>query len=243
MLAAMLETHNGYCLTSTLSVVVTSAINGLVVACSNYSTISFAITPVGNTTISVVAPPNVPNITSLITTCSDQITVTWTSVPTVTSYNVSINDSVNTVYSVSTTGSPQYMYTFTGLTNRKVYSVSVVAINCAGSSNPAVQVAKQFDLTTTSSKSSGETCAVGLSIDTAVVGVSVSVTFVVSFSMGVLVASVLCYISRRSKESSSSQADPATVYDEVHSNKKMKRDTMMMNTNTAYGSHASQVPE
>ena len=41
-----------------------------------------------------------------------------------------------------------------------------------------------------------------------------------SFSMGVLVASVLCYmyISRRSIGSShkpSSHADPATVYDEV----------------------------
>ena len=31
------------------------------------------------------------------------------------------------------------------------------------------------------------------------VGVSVSVTFVVSFSLGVLVVSVLCYISRKSK--------------------------------------------
>ena len=80
------------------------------------------------------------------------------------------------------------------------------------------------------------TAAVGSAIGTAV-GVSVSVTFVVS-SMGVLMASVLCYISRRSKESShkpSSYADPAaTVYDEVGTNKK---DTMMMNTNTAYGAH------
>ena len=50
-------------------------------------------------------------------------------------------------------------------------------------------------------------------------------------------ASVLCYISRRSKESykPSSHADPATVYDEVGTNKKMKGDVMEMNTNTAYG--------
>ena len=69
--------------------------------------------------------------------------------------------------------------------------------------------------------------AVGSSIGTAV-GVSVSVTFVVvSFSMGVLVASVLCYISeRRSKESShkpSSHVDPSTMY-EVSTNKKLKED-------------------
>ena len=86
------------------------------------------------------------------------------------------------------------------------------------------------------------TAAVGSAIGTAV-GVSVPVTFVVSFSMGVLVASVLCYISRRSKESShkpSSHADFATVYDEVGSHKKMKGDAMEMNTNTAYGSRASE---
>ena len=50
-------------------------------------------------------------------------------------------------------------------------------------------------------------------------------------------ASVLCYISRRSKESykPSSYADPATVYDEVGTNKKMEGDVMEMDTNTAYG--------
>ena len=62
------------------------------------------------------------------------------------------------------------------------------------------------------------TAAVGTSV-----GVSVSVTSVVSFSMGVLVAYVLCYISRRSKETSHkaiSLADPTTLYDEVSTNKK-----------------------
>ena len=76
------------------------------------------------------------------------------------------------------------------------------------------------------------TAAVGTAV-----GVSVSVTFVVSFSLGVLVASVLCYISRRSKESykPSSHADPATVYDEAGTNKKKLGDVIEMDTNTAYG--------
>ena len=47
-------TNNAYCLTSTLSVVVTSTMNGLVVSCSSYSTISYTTTPIGNATISVV---------------------------------------------------------------------------------------------------------------------------------------------------------------------------------------------
>ena len=61
------------------------------------------------------------------------------------------------------------------------------------------------------------TAAVGSSIGAAV-GVSVSVTFVVSL-MGVLVASVLSYMSRRSKESSHKLSSHATVYDEVGTNK------------------------
>ena len=47
-----LLTNNTYCLTSTLSVVVTSAMNGLVVSCSTYSP-ALNIS-VGNATISVV---------------------------------------------------------------------------------------------------------------------------------------------------------------------------------------------
>ena len=81
------------------------------------------------------------------------------------------------------------------------------------------------------------TTAVGSAMGTAV-GVSVFVTFVVSFSLGVLVASVLCYISRRSTGTSykpSSYADLAIVYDEVDNNKKIKVDVMEMDMNTAYG--------
>ena len=51
-------------------------------------------------------------------------------------------------------------------------------------------------------------------------------------------ASVLCYISRRSTGTSykpSSHADPATVYDEVGTNKKMKGDAIEMDENAAYG--------
>eukprot|EP00731_Ephydatia_muelleri_P009744 Em0005g330a len=177
-----------------------------------------------NLALARAAPPSAPTTTSLISTYSDQRTVTWTSVLTATSYSVSINASGNTPYTFPSTGAPQY--TFTGLTNNTVYTVSVVAINCAGSSSPATMTtntmgngpAAPSSLPPTPSTTLADACtaAVGSSIGTAV-GVSVSVTFVVSFSMGVLVAYVLGYISRRSKESShkpSSHADPATVYDE-----------------------------
>ena len=83
------------------------------------------------------------------------------------------------------------------------------------------------------------TTAVGSVLGTAV-GMSVSITFVVSFTMGVLVASVLCYISRRSKESShkpSSYADPSPVH--VVGTNTEKRDAMAMGTKTAHEAQIS----
>ena len=67
----------------------------------------------------------------------DQLTVAWAppttgGVP--TSYNVSINDSSSPVV-IPSNGSSLYTYTFTGLTSDTLYTVSVVAINCAGTSN------------------------------------------------------------------------------------------------------------
>ena len=62
--------------------------------------------------------------------------MTWTppttgGVP--TSYNVSINDSSNTLVPIPANGALQN--TFTGLTSDTLYTVSVVAINCAGTSS------------------------------------------------------------------------------------------------------------
>ncbi|KAL5494298.1 hypothetical protein EMCRGX_G015599 [Ephydatia muelleri] len=102
---------------------------------SNKSKVRFELHGRLNLALARAAPPSAPTITSLISTYSDQLTVTWTYAPTATRYNVSINDSVNTLVPILSTGAPQY--TFTGLTNNTVYSVSVVAINCAGSSSPA----------------------------------------------------------------------------------------------------------
>ena len=82
--------------------------------------------------------------------------------------------------------------------------------------------------------------AAGASIGIAV-GASVSVTFVVSFSLGVLVASVLCYISRRCKKSCKPSSHTESMYDEVGTNKKMKGDVTEMDTNTAYGSHIMEM--
>ena len=85
------------------------------------------------------SPGPVGNI-AVTSTAVDQLTVTWTppttgGVP--TSYNVTINDSSSPVV-IADNGSPVYTHTFTGLISDTLYTVSVVAINCAGASN-AVQ--------------------------------------------------------------------------------------------------------
>eukprot|EP00731_Ephydatia_muelleri_P009798 Em0005g384a len=244
-LSAVMTNISGTCYTSVLTIPTPQYFNGTTVMCRDGS---FG-TLIGSDTLNIqlASPPSAPTITSLISTYSDQLTVTWTSVPTATSYNVSINACVNTLVPIPSTRAPQY--TFTGLTNNTVYTVSVVAINCAGSSSPATMSNRTSNgpaappllpsaTTPTPSTTTSDVCTAAVGI---AVGVSVSVTFVVSFSMGVLVAYVLGYISRRSKESShkpSSHADPATVY-EVGTNKKMKGDAMEIDANTAYGSHVS----
>ena len=70
-----------------------------------------------NISFNTPASPSAPTIASLTNTYSNQctVTVTWASVPTATSYNVSINDSVNTLDPIPSVGATQY--TFTGLTN------------------------------------------------------------------------------------------------------------------------------
>ena len=90
-------------------------------------------------------PPNLPPPVSpgpvgnmrVSSTSVNQLTVTWTppttgGVP--TSYNVSINDSSSPVV-IPDNGSSLYTHTFPGLISATLYTVSVVAINCAGTSS------------------------------------------------------------------------------------------------------------
>ena len=89
--------------------------------------------PPGPSRITAWAPP--------LTSPPDQLAVTWTP-PTTggipTSYNVAINDS-SPVVVIADNGSPVYTHVFTGLISDTLYAVSVVAINCAGTSNVTSQ--------------------------------------------------------------------------------------------------------
>ncbi|KAL5494306.1 hypothetical protein EMCRGX_G015608 [Ephydatia muelleri] len=172
------------------------------------------------------AAPSAPTITSLISTYSDQITVTWTSVPTATSYN----------------------YTFTGLTSNTVYTVSVVAINCAGSSSPATMTGR-----TGNGPAAPSPLHPPQHLHAQLQLVHPLVQLLVCQSLSPLwcpslgsvggFCSLLHFKKIQTKGSShkpSSYADPvATVYDEVGTNKKMMGDAMEMNTNTAYRSYVS----
>eukprot|EP00731_Ephydatia_muelleri_P011186 Em0006g80a len=92
---------------------------------------------VGNDTLKIMTSPGPVGNMAVTSPSVDQLTVTWTpptpdGVP--TSYNVTINDSSSPVV-IADNGSPVYNHTFTGLVSDTLYTVSVVAINCAGSSN------------------------------------------------------------------------------------------------------------
>eukprot|EP00731_Ephydatia_muelleri_P011622 Em0006g516a len=108
------------CYTSVLTIPAVQALDGTTVVCAD---VPASPGPVGNTTVK--------------STSVDQLTVTWTppttgGVP--TSYNVTINDSSSPVV-IADNGSPVYTHTFTGLVSDTLYTVSVVAINCAGASS------------------------------------------------------------------------------------------------------------
>ena len=93
--------------------------------------------PLPPSTCPVPASPGPIGNTTIKSTSVDQLTVTWTppttgGVP--TSYNVTINDSSSPVV-IADNGSPVYTHTFTGLVSDTLYTISVVAINCAGASS------------------------------------------------------------------------------------------------------------
>ncbi|KAL5494351.1 hypothetical protein EMCRGX_G015665 [Ephydatia muelleri] len=153
---------------------------------------------------------------------SDQLTVTWTSVPTATSYNVSINDSVNTLVPTPSTRAPQY--TFTGLTNNTVYTVSVVTINCAGSSSA---LASNSTLGTSTEKR--DDMAMGT-----------KTAHEAQISSTVHEVDTNKNMKRDAMEMGTCGTHVSSIVnDEVGSNKDMRRDAMELGTNTAYGTHVS----
>ena len=92
------------------------------------------------------APPDAPNITAVYRLSPTQLTVVWSPASSggpSTSFSVSVSESAN-ASSMSTAivgadgnRTKEYSYTFTRLARGTTYTVSVVAINCAGNSNPA----------------------------------------------------------------------------------------------------------
>eukprot|EP00731_Ephydatia_muelleri_P011475 Em0006g369a len=128
-----------YCLSSILTVSITAAMNGSTVMCSNTNLITSSITTiVSMTTINVVGPPGHPNAVAN-TIGPDMVLVVVnpsSSGGLPTSYSVTISNS-SYVYSNSTTAflNGSAMVTFIGLTIGTNYTISAVAINCAGSSN------------------------------------------------------------------------------------------------------------
>ncbi|KAL5500561.1 hypothetical protein EMCRGX_G012145 [Ephydatia muelleri] len=129
-----------YCLSSILTVNITAAMNGSTVTCynTNYLNESISIL-ISLATINVAALPGHPNAVAN-TIGPDMVLVVVnpsSSGGLPTSYNVTISNS-SYVYSNSTSAflNGSAMVTFTGLTIGTTYTISAVAINCAGSSNP-----------------------------------------------------------------------------------------------------------
>ncbi|KAL5494315.1 hypothetical protein EMCRGX_G015618 [Ephydatia muelleri] len=155
-LSAVMTNVSGTCYTSVLTIPTPQYFNGTTVTCRDGS---FG-TLIGNDTLNIqlASPPSTPTIT-LSDASSNTFTVTWTSVLTATSYNVSINDCTptpllaDTSYTVSIgngsilispSGLLARVLNCTNIINSSVYNVSVVAINCAGGGSPAIRTAMLY---------------------------------------------------------------------------------------------------
>ena len=88
------------------------------------------------------APPDAPNITAVYKLSPTQLTVVWSPASsggpsTSFSVSISVNTSVmSTAFVGADNRTKEYSYTFTTLIEGTTYTVSVVAINCAGNSSP-----------------------------------------------------------------------------------------------------------
>lgn len=93
------------------------------------------------TCTSLLVRPNPPVDVSAETTRGSQanLTVLWTAPSTgygPTSYSISVEGGSVAPVVIQATAALQYSYRFSGLRNDRLYTVSVVAINCGGMSDP-----------------------------------------------------------------------------------------------------------
>eukprot|EP00731_Ephydatia_muelleri_P011523 Em0006g417a len=246
------STDPAYCLSSILTVNITAAMNGSTVMCYNTNLITPSITTiVSMTTINVVGPPGHPNAVAN-TIGPDMVLVVVnpsSSGGLPTSYSVTISNS-SYVYSNSTTAflNGSAMVTFIGLTIGTNYTISAVAINCAGSSNssntttiyvswPAPTPSPPTSSASIISPTSAATAAIcvhSIDVSTAV-SITVSITFIMAFPLGVLVTICISCISKtRSKTTSPHPSTPNVPYEVVGINQK-KIDVIPLENNDAYG--------
>eukprot|EP00731_Ephydatia_muelleri_P011219 Em0006g113a len=130
--ATNLASSASNCQTSKLFVTMANNVSGQLAECRDMS-VGLPGTLIGSASFKIKDAPDQPMIVNS-SVGTHQLTVTWTpptagGVP--TSYNVTINDSSSPVV-IADNGSPVYTHTFTGLVSDTLYTVSVVAINCAG---------------------------------------------------------------------------------------------------------------
>ncbi|KAL5500723.1 hypothetical protein EMCRGX_G012319 [Ephydatia muelleri] len=188
--ATNLASSASNCQTSKLFVTMANNVSGQLAECRDMS-VGLPGTLIGSASFKIKDAPDQPMIVNS-SVGTHQLTVTWTpptagGVP--TSYNVTINDSSSPVV-IADNGSPVYTHTFTGLVSDTLYTVSVVAINCAG-----------HNKTLLGSSESSHLVTARIQVPTEGVSTYVAITCIVSFFVGILVAIfVFCvwYILRKS---------------------------------------------
>eukprot|EP00731_Ephydatia_muelleri_P011121 Em0006g15a len=114
------------CQVSTLNITANPSLNGLVLECRDLATL------VGTRNVSIVGLPGMPGVPQVSLVCTNSLTIQWTPASSgfnASSYNISVGNGTSTLATTSTNA------TIGDLIDGTNYTVSVTAINCAGSSN------------------------------------------------------------------------------------------------------------
>ncbi|KAL5475661.1 hypothetical protein EMCRGX_G025504 [Ephydatia muelleri] len=138
--AAIIPSGSNLCNTSILTIKADTSLDGLIIECRDPNTAIYPGALVGSVNVTIAAAPGpLEKINGSVG--ADWIMVSWTP-PTIVplqnyTYNVSYSNGSHTSSPVviADNGSSVYHHNFTGLISDTLYTVSVVAVNCAGSSN------------------------------------------------------------------------------------------------------------
>lgn len=162
------------CETSSLRIQANPCLHGMIFECLDGTNESRSV-------LKIIFPPNEPNISRVYSLNPTELTVEWLPASNgdhPNTFNITIvskdsNNTSTTAAIIADENSHSYMHSFTGLTSDSTYTVSVISINCAGSSQAAYKTGLKTDNAVKEGLIYGGTAFLGLTLVAVVCSITV----------------------------------------------------------------------